>query len=104
MGYLCGVNLIVNKMLDTIMERPETVSLTYDSSNPVAQKTLDFLLSLGFFKVEKSNHESGFEQKYADKVLNIEYTAVVKEIEDGWYMVQCEQIQGAITHGIPKIK
>jgi len=41
------------KMEATIMKRPETVALTYDKSNPMAKKTLDFFLSLGFFQVEK---------------------------------------------------
>ena len=86
-------------MVETIMERPETIALTYDRSNPMAKKTLDFFLSLGFFHVEKSQHEAGFEEKYADNVFNMEYTAVVKEIEDGWYMAQCEQMQGALTQG-----
>jgi len=27
------------------------------------------------------------------------YTVVFKEIEDGWYMAQCEQIPGAVTQG-----
>jgi len=27
------------------------------------------------------------------------YTVAIKEIEDGWYMGQCEQIPGAITQG-----
>jgi predicted RNase H-like HicB family nuclease len=29
----------------------------------------------------------------------MEYTAIIKEIEDGWYMGQCEQVPGAITQG-----
>ena len=29
----------------------------------------------------------------------MEYTAIIKEIEDGWYMGQCEQIPNAITQG-----
>jgi predicted RNase H-like HicB family nuclease len=29
----------------------------------------------------------------------MEYTAVIKEIEDGWYMAQCEQVPGALTQG-----
>ena len=37
-----------------IMTQPETVALTYDKANPVAKKTLDFFLSLGFFAIEKS--------------------------------------------------
>ena len=49
--------------------------------------------------LEKSPLEEGFEEKYSGKVLNIEYTAVVREIEDGWYMAQCDQIQGALTQG-----
>ncbi|MCL2132524.1 MAG: type II toxin-antitoxin system HicB family antitoxin [Lentimicrobiaceae bacterium] len=27
------------------------------------------------------------------------YTAIIKEVEDGWYMGQCEQVPGAITQG-----
>ena len=86
-------------MESAIMECPETVSLTYDKSNFMAEKTLDFLLSLGVFQIEKNQRQVGFEEKYTGKVLNIEYTAMVKEIEDGWYMAQCEQIQGAMTQG-----
>jgi len=29
----------------------------------------------------------------------MEYTAIIKDIEDGWYMGQCEQIPNAITQG-----
>ena len=29
----------------------------------------------------------------------MEYTARIQEIEDGWYMGQCEQVPGAITQG-----
>ena len=29
----------------------------------------------------------------------MEYTAIIKEVEDGWYMGQCEQVPGAITQG-----
>jgi predicted RNase H-like HicB family nuclease len=29
----------------------------------------------------------------------MEYTAIITEIEDGWYMGQCEQIPNAITQG-----
>ena len=29
----------------------------------------------------------------------MEYTAVITEIEDGWYMGQCEQVPGALTQG-----
>jgi len=57
-------------MVATIMEQPETVALTYNKS-----------------------------KKYVDRVLNMEYTAIVREIEDGWYMAQCDQIQGALTQG-----
>ena len=27
------------------------------------------------------------------------YTAIIKQIEDGWYMGQCEQVPGAMTQG-----
>lgn len=32
----------------------EQVILTYDAQNQLAQKTLDYLISLGIFKVEKT--------------------------------------------------
>ena len=86
-------------MTVTKIEHPETVALTYDKSNLIAKKTLDFILSLGLFELEKSCNNTGFEEKYKDRVLNIEYTAVVREIEDGWYLAQCEQIEGALTQG-----
>jgi hypothetical protein len=59
------------------------VKAVYDSNN---------------FKL-KEQYEVEFEEKYKDNVLNIEYTATVREIEDGWYMAQCEQIQGVLTQG-----
>jgi len=86
-------------MAATIMERPETVALTYDKSNHLAEQTLDFFVTLGIFQVEKRQREAAFEEKYKDRVLNMEYTAVIREIEDGWYMAKCDQIQGALTQG-----
>ena len=29
----------------------------------------------------------------------MKYTAIIKEIEDGWYMGQCEQVPEAMTQG-----
>ena len=29
----------------------------------------------------------------------MEYTAIIKDLGDGWYMGQCEQIPGAMTQG-----
>ena len=37
----------------TIMKRPETIALTYDKTNPMAKKTLDFFLSLGVFQIHR---------------------------------------------------
>ena len=51
------------------MERPETVALTYDKSNPTAQKALESFLSLGFFQIEqtfKSQVEQGLEEYHGD--------------------------------------
>ena len=48
-----------------IMKQPETIALTYDKSNPMAKKIVDFFLSLGFFQVEKitkSKVEIGLEE------------------------------------------
>ena len=47
------------------MMRRETVALTYDKSNPMAKKALDFFLSMGLFhveKVSKSQVEIGLEE------------------------------------------
>jgi len=49
-------------METTTMKQPETVVLTYDKSNPVAKKTLDFFLSLGIFKIAQSQVEIGLEE------------------------------------------
>jgi len=52
-------------MVAATMKRPETVALTYDKSNPMAKKALDFFLSLGLFQVEKiakSQVEIGLEE------------------------------------------
>jgi hypothetical protein len=49
----------------TMMKRPERVVLTYDRENSTAKKTLDFLLSLDFFQVQKvgkSQVEIGLEE------------------------------------------
>jgi len=29
----------------------------------------------------------------------MEYTAIIKEMSNGWYFAQCEQIPGAMTQG-----
>jgi predicted RNase H-like HicB family nuclease len=29
----------------------------------------------------------------------MEYTAIIQETEDGWYVGQCEQVPGALTQG-----
>lgn len=47
------------------MIRPETVALTYDKSNPITKKALDFFLSLGLFqvkKIAKSQVETGLDE------------------------------------------
>ena len=46
----------------TMMKRPETIALTYDKSNPMAKKTLDFFLSLGIFKIAQNQVEIGLEE------------------------------------------
>ena len=47
------------------MKRPETVALTYDRANPMAKKTMDYFLSLGFFQVQETKRnqvEIGLEE------------------------------------------
>jgi predicted RNase H-like HicB family nuclease len=29
----------------------------------------------------------------------MEYTAIIKEMSNGWYFAQCEQVRGAMTQG-----
>jgi len=56
------------------MKRPETVFLTYDKENPVAKKTMDYLLSLGFFHIqsaEKNQIEIGLEEYRQGKYVVI---------------------------------
>ena len=31
--------------------------------------------------------------------MNMVYTSIITEVEDGWYMGQCEQVPGTITQG-----
>jgi len=45
-----------------IMKQPETIALTYDKSNPIAKKTLNFFLSLGIFKIAQNQVEIGLEE------------------------------------------
>jgi len=49
----------------TTMKQPKTIALTYDKTNSMAKKTLDFLLSLELFQIqemEKSQVEIGLEE------------------------------------------
>jgi len=66
------------------MTRPETVTLTYDKSNPMAKKALDLFLSMGIFnlkKITKSQVEIGLEEYRQGK-----YTVINKgksKVSDG---------------------
>lgn len=40
-----------------------TITLSYDANSSLAQKTLDFILSLGLFKASKSAPTSSAEKK-----------------------------------------
>jgi len=60
--------------MEATIKRPETVALTYDKSNPMAKKTLNFFLSLGLFQVEKiakNQVETGFEEYRHGKYIVI---------------------------------
>ena len=50
-----------------------TISLKYDARNPIAQKTIDYLLSLGIF--EKTKFVSPFEESDNDIKNGRVYTA-----------------------------
>ena len=51
----------------------EQVILTYDAKNPIAKKTLDFLISLGIFKIQKINSSqlSEDEKAYLENLKKI---------------------------------
>lgn len=51
----------------------EKVTLQYDSKNPIAEKTLEFLISIGVFKkVERHNSgKSSKEKTYLDNLKKI---------------------------------
>ena len=56
----------------TAMKRPKTVALTYDGTNAMAKKTLDFFLSLGVFHIQepaKSQVEIGLEEYRQGKYI-----------------------------------
>ena len=38
-------------------------------------------------------------QKLIKIGIEMEYTAIIQDIGDGWYMGQCEQVPGAMTQG-----
>lgn len=51
----------------------EKVTLLYDADNPIAEKTLEFLISIGVFKkVERHNSDKSSEEKtYLDNLKKI---------------------------------
>jgi len=56
------------------MKRPETVALTYDKANPMAEKILNFFTSLDFFQVKKMANnqvEIGLEEYRRGKYIVI---------------------------------
>ena len=58
-----------------------TISLKYDTRNSIAQKTIDYILSLGVFeKTETSKRKSGIEEAMEDIELGRVYKA--KDVED----------------------
>jgi hypothetical protein len=58
----------------TTMKRPKTIALTYDKTNSIAKKILDFLLSLELFQIqemEKNQVEIGLEEYRQGKYIII---------------------------------
>ena len=49
-----------------------TITLTYDARSSVAQKALDFLLSLGIFKPQKPDTVSAAEKKTRKAIAEIQ--------------------------------
>jgi len=60
----------------TSMKQPETVALIYDKANPVARKTLDFILSLGVFHIQKTPKNQV--EKGLDEYRQGKYTVINK--------------------------
>ena len=58
-----------------------TILLKYDTHNPIAQKTIDYILSLGVFeKKETSKRKSALEESIEDIEKGRVYKA--KDVED----------------------
>ncbi len=60
-----------------------TITLKYDKKNPNAVKTLDYILSMGFFEEAENPSESDYpyDRKFADKLIESRKSKGVK-IED----------------------
>jgi hypothetical protein len=59
-------------MATTVMKRPQSISLIYDSSNAMAKKTLEYFLSLGFFELAepvKSRIDLGLDEYRCGKYV-----------------------------------
>ncbi len=57
-----------------------TITLTYDEKNSIAKKTIDYILSLGVFKVEDKKKKK-FKKKL--KQALIEKDQILKDIKTG---------------------
>jgi predicted RNase H-like HicB family nuclease len=69
-----------------------TVLVSYDASNQAAQNLMNQLSQI-------QDVERGEVITYESYEDHLKYTAIVKEVGNGWYMGQCEQVPGAITQG-----
>ena len=84
-------------MVTAKMNQPEKVILTYDKTNTMAIKTLEFFLSLGLFRVEKiskSQIEVGLEEYRKGK-----YTVINKgksKIPACYVMEKSEKVRNCI--------
>lgn len=54
-----------------------TITLKYDARNSIARKTINYILSLGVFKVEKSSNTHDFKQALIEKDV------IKQEIKEG---------------------
>jgi len=43
-----------------------TITLTYDAQNQLVQKTLEYILSMGFFTAKKKAKKTGIERAFED--------------------------------------
>ncbi len=74
--YLCGK-----------IKTMATITLKYDARNALAKKTIAYILSLGVFKMDKSEGKSPYDKKFVDMVKKQSQTKnarVINNVQEFW--------------------